>query len=130
MKNDTKAEVSVFAPMKGTALAYIITAIVFIIYALLLTYTDISEKNTAAVVLVTLALSLAVGGCKAAVQTGRRGLLYGMATGFLYVLIMVCMGMFFLPGYSIGSKTVVCLLLAVSSGGLGGIIGVNISRRR
>lgn len=117
------------APFKGLLFAYIITSAVLVIYALLLTYTQLSDKNNAAVVLVTLALSLIAGGAFSAASAGQRGMLCGALTGILYVAVMVGLGFFLVPEYSVGTKTLVCLLLGIASGGLGGVIGVNIRRR-
>ena len=114
------------APFKGTVTAYLITSVIFIIYALLLTYTNISEKNSTAVVLAALVISLIAGGIKSAASAKQRGLLWGAVTGILYVAVMIGMGLFLLPGYSIGSKSLLCMVLGIGSGGLGGIIGVNL----
>lgn len=117
------------APFKGLLLAYLITSAVLIIYALLLTYTQLSDKNNAAVVLAALALSLILGGAFSAASAGQRGMLCGALTGVLYVAVMVGLGFFIVPQYCLGTKTLVCLLLGIASGGLGGVIGVNINRR-
>jgi putative membrane protein (TIGR04086 family) len=119
---------AIFAPIRGLLLSYGTTVLVFTVYALLLTYTDISEKSTYAVVLATLVISLIIGGIGAAGGAKRRGLIWGGLTGILYVLVMVLLGVYLIPDYALGSKTLVCLLLAISSGGLGGIIGVNLIR--
>jgi putative membrane protein (TIGR04086 family) len=128
---DVKSEglVKLLAPIKGALLAYIITAVVFIIYALLLTYTDISDKNKAMVVMVTTAVSIIAGGIKGAAAVGSRGWLWGIATGILYVAVMIAAGFFLIPGYMLGTRTLVCLMLAVGSGGLGGILGVNLGKK-
>ncbi len=130
MKDNKAAAMPVLAPVKGTVMAYGITAIVFIIYALLLTYTQISEKNNTAVVLTTLVIAIIFGGIKSAAAAKQRGLMWGILTGILYVAVMIGAGFFFVPNYTLGSKTLICLMLAVGSGGLGGIIGVNIFGRK
>ena len=114
------------APLKGTLTAYIITVLVFIIYALLLTYTQISEKNNSAVVLITLSVSLIIGGIKSSASAKQKGLISGAITGVLYVALMIAAGFFIIPGYTLGTRTLLCMLLAIGSGGIGGIIGVNL----
>ncbi len=125
-----KGKKIVLAPVSGAVTAYAITFMVFIVYALLLTYTGISEKNNTAVVLVTMAVSLIAGGVKSAMSARQRGLVWGVVTGVLYVAVMVAAGLFLIPGYTLGSKTLVCLLLGIGSGGLGGVIGVNLFCRK
>ena len=126
MKDNKNTVIPILAPIKGTILAYGITALIFIIYALLLTYTDISEKNSNIVVLAALVTALIFGGAKSAASARQKGLIWGMLTGFIYTLVMVGLGIFILPDYTLGTKTLVCLLLSLSSGGFGGIIGVNL----
>lgn len=118
-----------FAPFKGVVLAYAITAVVFGVYALLLTYTDISEKNNSLVVLITMAIALVAGGIKSAASAGRKGWLMGALTGIMYVLIMIITGLCVLSDFSIGTKTLVCLVLGVASGAIGGMAGINLRRK-
>ena len=125
-----KGKKLIFAPVSGAVTAYAITLLVFIVYALLLTYTGISEKNNTAVVIVTMAMSLVAGGVKSALSARQKGLIWGVATGVLYVAVMIAAGLFLIPGYTLGSKTLVCLLLGIGSGGLGGVIGVNLFCRK
>ena len=125
-----KGKKIVLAPVSGAVTAYAITLLVFIVYALLLTYTGISEKNNTAVVLVTMAMSLVAGGVKSALSARQKGLIWGVATGVLYVAVMIAAGLFLIPGYTLGSKTLVCLLLGIGSGGLGGVMGVNLFCRK
>jgi putative membrane protein (TIGR04086 family) len=117
------------APIKGVVLAYIITAVVFIIYALLLTYTDIDDKNKAVVVMVTMAVSIIAGGMKCSASVGNKGWLWGIAAGVLYVVLMIAAGFFLVPNYAIGTRTLVCMVLGVGAGGLGGVLGVDLGKK-
>lgn len=118
-----------FAPFKGVVLAYIITMAVFAAYAALLTYTNLSEKNNSLVVLITMSVSLILGGMKGAASAKSKGWLVGAMTGFFYVIAMVLTGLSVLPDFALGTKTLVCLGLGVASGAIGGMFGINFSKK-
>jgi putative membrane protein (TIGR04086 family) len=112
----------------GVLMAYAITAIVFLGYAMLITYTNVSERSLPTVVAITTVLSVMVAGFDAARAAESRGWLWGMAAGFVYVLIMAILMAVLIPDFSIGIRTVMVLLLGIAGGGLGGIFGINMRK--
>lgn len=112
----------------GILIAYAITAIVFLGYAMLITYTNVSERSLPTVVTVTVILSVLVAGFDAARGAAGRGWLWGMAAGGVYVLIMAAIMAIMLPTYTVGIRTVTMCLLGVAGGGFGGILGINMKR--
>lgn len=116
---------AVVALTKGSVLAYLITAIIFIIYGVLLTYTDVTEKNTQIIVMVTTAVSVLIGGFVASKGVQNKGLFYGMLVGIVYAIIMIMIGFCFMPTIKVTSKIVTLFTLSICAGGIGGIIGIN-----
>lgn len=114
-----------FSLTKGTLFAYIITMLVFIIYGVLLTYTDITEKNIQMVVMITTVLSVLVSGFISSRGVSSKGLLFGMIAGGLYAFIMIMISFCILPNIQISSKSAMITILSISGGGVGGIIGIN-----
>ena len=112
----------------GVLMAYAITCIVFLGYALLITYTDMSERNLPMVVAITTLLSVMVAGFDAAKGAHSRGWLWGMGAGLIYVLIMAIIMMIMLPTFAVDSRTITVTLLGVAGGGLGGILGINLKK--
>ena len=110
--------------LKGTLIAYALTLISFIIYAMLLTYSDMTEKNLTTVVTITILISCMVSGFDVARATKNKGLIYGSISGFIYALIMFFIGFCVVPNYNFSSSTLINLILGVVGGGFGGIIGV------
>lgn len=128
---NTKTEEKNFplkAVLKGIGVAYAITVIVFIAYAVLLTYTEITEKNIDLIVMVTVVVSVLIAGFDSARGASDKGWLWGMGAGLIYVLIMFFVGFCVVPEYSLGSESVMHLVLGLAGGGLGGIIGINIKK--
>lgn len=116
----------VIALFKGILISYIITLIVFLIFALLITYTDVSEKHLYTVVRVTTAVVCALSGLITAASANKGGLVWGIISGLCYVVLMCVIGFALVPQYGITSKILVSLMLAVAGGGVGGVIGINL----
>ena len=116
----------VLALFKGILISYIITMVIFIVFALLITYTDISEKHIGTVIKVTTAIVCILSGLITAGSANRGGLVWGIISGISYVAIMCIIGFALIPDYSLTSKLIVSLMLAVAGGGVGGVIGINL----
>ena len=112
----------------GVLVGYAITSIIFLAYAMLITYTQMSERNLPIVVAVTTLLSVMIAGFDAAKGAAQRGWLWGMAAGFTYVAIMGMIMIVMLPGFMVDGRTITVIVLSVAGGGLGGILGINIRR--
>ncbi len=130
MKNKEKKEKgmkidSAAAVLKGVGAAFLITLVVFVVYALLLTYTDVSEGYISVVAIVSTAVSCCVGGFLAAKKGGKSGLIYGVLVGVVYGILLIAVNILAgAEGGSILSK-VTMMVCAMASGGVGGIVGVN-----
>ena len=112
----------------GVMVGYAISSIIFLAYAMLITYTQMSERNLPMVIAVTTLLSVMIAGFDAAKGATSRGWLWGMAAGFIYVVSLVIIMMVLVPGFLVDGRTITVLVLSVAGGGLGGILGINIRR--
>ena len=112
----------------GVLMGYAITCIVFLAYAMLITYTQMSERNLPTVVAVTTLLSVMVAGFDAAKGASSRGWMWGMIAGAIYVAVLAIIMVVMLPGFFVDGRTVTLILLSVAGGGLGGILGINIRK--
>lgn len=124
-KNDNKVLISL---TKGTILAYIITTCVFIIYGILLTYTDTTEENMQMIVMITTVVSVLISGFVVARGVNSKGLIYGMVSGLIYAIIMIMIGLCVLPSIKFSFKLIMILILSICGGGVGGIIGINLKK--
>jgi len=112
----------------GVLIAYAITIIAFLGYAMLVTYTNMSEQTLPTVVAVTTFLSVLVAGFDAAKGAKNRGWLWGMVAGFVYVLIMAIIMVVMLPAFSIDGRTLTTTAIGIAGGGLGGMLGINLRK--
>lgn len=130
MKNIKKASkdgggAKVINLFKGLALSYGVSLIIFIIYALILTYTDVSESYIPLGAIICTAISCFLGGFAAARGNESGGLFWGAILGLIYTVILVLINI--LAGAEGGGITskITMLVCAMASGGVGGILGVN-----
>jgi len=113
---------------KGVLVAYAITAIAFLAYAMLVTYTNMSEQNESVIIAVITLLSVLVAGFDAAKGADQRGWLWGMGAGFAYIVVMVIIMTAVLPNFSVDSRTFTSILIGIAGGGLGGMLGINLRK--
>ena len=112
----------------GVLMAYAITSIAFLAYSMLITYTNMSERNLPTVVAITTLLSVMVAGFDAAKGAPQRGWLWGMGAGLVYVVIMAIIMTVMLPAFAVDGRTFTTIVIGIVGGGLGGILGINLKR--
>lgn len=112
----------------GVLIAYAITSIAFLGYALLITYTNMSEQNMPIVVAVTTFLSVLVAGFDAAKGAPKRGWAWGMGAGCIYVLILAIIMATLLPTFAVDGRTFTTIAIGIAGGGLGGMLGINLKK--
>ena len=112
----------------GVIIAYAITAISFLTYALLVTYTSLSEQRLPTIVALTTLFAVMVAGFDAAKGAPGRGWLWGMGAGLVYILVMVAIMALLLPAFAVDRRTLTTVIIGVVGGGLGGILGINFKK--
>lgn len=115
--------------IKGSLLAILISLILLFIYAMMLTYTEVSESTMIPVVLVIAGISILIGSMISARKIRKNGLLNGAIVGFVYILILYITSSLCLVGFSITSDSITMMVVGIITGTIGGIIGVNLNRK-
>lgn len=116
--------------LKGFLPAPIVTAVIFGIAALLLTYTALPESAVPFIATVTAILSAAVTGAAMGKMRKHRGYLSGAAAGLSYTLLVYIVSAI-VAGHAIGNVYMLVLAaIGLFGGAFGGIIGVNIGNGR
>ena len=114
--------------IRGIAVAFAITCIIFIGFGILLTYTSLSEDTLPVVSLVSTALSAAAAGYDPswwAACMKKRGLFWGMAAGAVYGVLLFLVTGLAGSGFTLELSGVMTLVVALAGGGIGGILGIN-----
>ena len=110
---------------RGMAVAFAVTCIIFIGFGILLTYTDVSEERLPLVSLLCTAVSAAIAGDDWAACMGRKGILWGMAAGLVYTLVLLLVISLATDHFLLELSGVMTLVVAIAAGAIGGVLGVN-----
>ncbi|AEF17458.1 MULTISPECIES: TIGR04086 family membrane protein [Thermoanaerobacterium] len=110
----------------GLLISYIITLLFFIIYALVLTYTPLSELTLPTLTMLITIIGIVLSGAIAARNTKSKGWLNGGLAGLLYVLLMLFLGVYFVKEAGINAGIALKLIWGVILGAIGGMIGINL----
>lgn len=113
----------------GVMIGYAITLLVFIIYAILLTYTDVTENNIGLVTTVTSVISVVIAGFDAAKGVTKKGWLWGILAGILYAVLLIGLISFMQGSVVFNSRIISLIAISMAGGGLGGVIGINTTRK-
>lgn len=108
--------------LKGVLLASILAVLMSLVFGFLLSYTSLPESELS--INIIFGTSIFIAAFITAYQGGTRGLYYGLGVGLGFLLLVLILSSIFwsdTPAWlKLGEKTIVALV----SGGIGGIIGV------
>lgn len=111
--------------LKGCAFAIIISIILLTVYALLLTYTKVSESTITPVVLTITGISILIGSTISSRKIKKNGLMYGGLVGAIYIIFLYFASSLCITGFSLTLNSIIMLAVGIITGIAGGIIGVN-----
>ncbi len=114
--------------IKGTVIAIIITLIGLLIFATVLTYTDVGEETIKPVIIVITAISILIGSGISTRKIKKMGLINGGIVGLIYILLIYIASSITGSGFSLNMYSTMMLVASVIAGILGGIIGVNMKK--
>lgn len=124
-KSEIKSFSSLMAVIKPQIIAFLFTAVVFIALAILLTYTDFDENRVPLVSLICTALSTLMTGFDTASNFGKKGLLWGIISGIIYMAILFVICILCGADFQFSSGKITMIGIAIAGGGIGGVLGVN-----
>ena len=111
--------------LKGSIISIILTMILLFIFAILLTYTNISENTIPAVIIVITAISLLIGSSIASRKMKKDGLVNGAIIGGIYLLTIYIVSSIIGGNFNMNIKSIIMIGVGTLFGILGGIVGVN-----
>lgn len=111
--------------LKGSAISISITLILLIIFAALLTYTNINETSMPSVIIIVTTISILIGSQITTSKIKKNGILNGMIIGGIYILILYMVSSIVTKNFSLNNYSIIMIAVSLITGGLGGIIGVN-----
>jgi putative membrane protein (TIGR04086 family) len=117
---------SVLIVSKGVLIALIISAVLIILYGLLLSFTSLSESSMPAVITAISTVSIALSGIYVAVKVESRGWLNGALMGLIYMVVLYLISLLFKTGAAFDKFALFRIFMGFVIGALSGIIGINL----
>lgn len=114
--------------IKGSVGGIILTLILLLIFAAVLTYTNIEESTIKPVIIVITAISILVGSSISTLKIKKNGMINGAMVGLIYILTIYLISSITGSGFALNIYSIIMIIAAIISGVIGGIIGVNISK--
>ncbi len=114
--------------IKGSIIALLISLILILIVATILTFTDASESIIPTSIIIISAISILVGSILSSMNIKKNGLLNGLCVGMIYMVVIYLLSSIAVTGFSINVKTIIMFATSILAGIVGGIIGVNLHK--
>lgn len=113
----------------GLILGTLIIVVLFIFFALLMSFNILPTSSATVVSSIAIALGSFFGGFISSKKLGKNGLVIGAICGAIIFLLFTLVGMAAFTSAP-GASTLIRLLIFITSGAIGGIIGVGNTDKR
>lgn len=123
-----KTSSNTLAIIKGVLWSYVWTAALFMIAALLLTYTSFDMKHIPLITLITTLTSVFIAGFITARSAASKGWIWGMIAGGLYAFILCIINVATKRPLIFNRQMWTLWFMALGGGTLGGMLGINAKR--
>ena len=111
--------------IKGVVISYIFTIVMCLIYAVVLTYTNVQENTIPPVIIVITAVSIFIGSTMGNYKIQKNGLLNGALVGLIYIVTIYLISSILNGYFTLNMASIIMVVLSILFGILGGIIAVN-----
>lgn len=126
MENKLEINKNMVRIMKGSGFAIVISLILLLIYAGLLTSTNIAESTMTPVVITIASISILIGSSISSIKIKKQGMLNGALVGLIYMIFIYLLSSILLTGFSLNMQSIIMIIVGTLAGMVGGIIGVNL----
>ena len=120
--SENKNLISIF---KGVVISLVTTFILLIIFAAILTFTNIQENTISPVVIIITAVSLLIGSTIGNRKIEKNGLLNGAMVGLIYILFLYLISRILNGNFSLNLASIIMIIVSIFFGILGGVVAVN-----
>lgn len=112
--------------LKCITISFLVSIILFILFAIIITFTDISENSITIVNSVIMIVSIAVGSMLLGGKISEKGWMNGAFLGVVYVIILMVLSKLMHNDFIFDLYVIIRLTVGIITGIIGGMIGVNL----
>ncbi len=112
--------------LKGSIISILLTLILLMIFSVILTYSNVSENAMPTVIIIITAFSILLGSQITTRKIKKNGILNGAIVGTIYILLLYLISSVVTNNFALGHYSIIMIITSILTGGLGGIIGVNL----
>lgn len=123
--NENNSTSSIVRVLKGSAISMLASIVLLMIFATLLTYTNVNENTMPTVIIIVTALSILIGSQITTSRIRKNGIFNGSLVGIIYIIILYLISSVITKNFSLNSYSIIMIATSIIIGGIGGIIGVN-----
>ncbi len=116
--------------LKNVLISYTISIILFLIFAFIITYTNVEYYIISPISIAVTLLSILLASFLSGRKSSEKGWLTGCITGFLYMLILFIIGSIVYKSPALSSNGIIMIISGIFSGAIGSIIGINNKKKR
>ena len=116
--------------LKGTFLSLFISLVLVCILAIIVYFSNISDRTVSGIIFAVSCLSVFLGALILAKNITSRGLLNGLALSGVYFVILLLVSLLVNGGISMSMSNFLRLFAILASGCLGGVLGINTNKER
>lgn len=121
-----KIDNSIKIIIKGSVISFISLLILLFVFSMLLAYTSVEESIIPIATIIINTVSILIGSSIATIHLKKNGILNGLIIGIIYMLTIYLISGILNSDFSLEIQSILLIIFGVMSGGIGGIIGVNI----
>lgn len=114
--------------LKGVVTSYGFTFVAFLVFAVILSFTNIPDSTMPGMILLISIISILFGAATCTRQASTQGWLWGGIVGLIYAGVIYLLSSFLVTGFSTPMSTVYLILSYVGTGAVGGIVGINMKK--
>lgn len=111
--------------LKGLGISIMVTLIGIFLFAVLLTYTNISESTIPIVIIAISFVGILIGATISTRKISKNGMINGGIIGGTYVILLYLLSSLLGAGFSFNIYTIIMMIAGIIAGLLGGILGIN-----
>lgn len=101
---------------KGIVISFALTLILLFVFAIVLTYTKLSESMIPTVIIIISIISILIGSSIATSKIKKKGIVYGGIIGLIYIGSIYIISSIVKTGFNLNIYSIVMIILSILAG--------------